>query len=100
MVHLGASQLPVLLAIVSGAIAFAFALADVAVFSRSSYGYELGIIALVMATFTGYHVILAVDHGLGPTSDLFGGVIETIIGLAAVAVLALDRYGSTGERRS
>ena len=91
--------MPVLLAIVAGAIAFAFAFATFTRFSRSSYGIELGILALVMAIFTGYHVILAVDHHLGPTTDLFAGVVETVIGLAAVAVIALDRFGTTRSSR-
>ncbi|MFB6124708.1 MAG: hypothetical protein ABEJ59_01950 [Halanaeroarchaeum sp.] len=94
MSHLGASELPILAAVVTGAIAFTFAVADFAVFGRSSFGVEIAALALVMGLFTGYHVLLVVDHNLTPTTTAFGGAIETVVATVAVGVVAMHHFAA------
>lgn len=93
MPHLGAAKLPVLAAIVAGSMASSFALLDYRVFENSSSKALSLAFAVVMVLFTTYHLALVTDSALPSTNVLFGGIVETLIALVALAVLARSRLG-------
>lgn len=100
MAHLGASAASVLLAIVTGAIAFSFAIVDYIRFGRSSYGTAFLAIAIVMAMFTAYHLELVLVHHVRTTTEAFGAVVETIIAIVGIVIAIGYRYGEgpSGDR--
>ncbi|MFB6094022.1 MAG: hypothetical protein ABEJ77_03680 [Halanaeroarchaeum sp.] len=100
MAHLGASEVPILLAIVTGAVAIAFAIVDYTRFGRSWYGVAFLAIAVVMGMFTVYHLELVLVHQVRTTTEAFGAVVETIIALVSVVIILGYRRGDStaGER--
>lgn len=92
MTHMGASELPILAATVTGAIAFAFALVDYRAVGRSSFGLKLVATTIIMGMFTAYHVILLVNPSLPRTTELFGGAVETIIAVVAIGLFAAQYH--------
>ena len=90
MSHLGGAAIPVLGALVAGAVACALAFVDRGVFGRSRFGEMALAMGLVMVVFTAYHAILLVDHIMPETSMVFGSVVETVIAVGAL-VLWIER---------
>lgn len=101
MPHLGVAAAPVLLAIVTGAIAFSFAVVDYTRFGRSSYGAAFLAIAIVMGLFTAYHLELVLFHHVRATTEAFGAGVETIIAIVGIVFAIGYRFGvgPSGDRR-